>query len=188
MIVLLLVPVAVGCGTAGSGEIVSETRQVGPFDRIEISAGVSVDITVDPDASPQVTSTYDDNLQAQIITTVTDGTLFIEIDGTVTVSEGGRMVTVSVPALTELVVDAGASVHGVGTADSLTLAAGGGARVDISEFVVQTMDVDVSGGADVTVNTTGAITGDVSGGAVLTIHGDPASRDLDVSAGARVNG
>ena len=179
---------AVGCGSTASGSIVSETREVGSFDRIEVSSGIAVEVTVDPAAPAGVTSIYDDNLQDKIITEVNGDTLVIEVRGNVIAPGSGRMVEVTMPVLVGLAADGGASVQGVGAADELELKAEGGATVDLEDMTVQTLDVGLDGGSNATVNALLAITGQVTGGATLMLTNSPASRDLDVSGGGQVSG
>ena len=185
--VLVVAVTAVGCGSTGSGDVVSETRVVESFDRIEVSNGIAVEITVDPAAPAGVTSIYDDNLQERIITEVTEGTLVIEVRGNIIAPGSGRMVKVAMPVLIGLLADGGAHVQAVGAADQLELRAEGGAAVDLEGFVVQTMDIGLGGGSTATVNTVLEITGQVTGGATLTLTNSPVSRDLDVSGGGKVN-
>jgi hypothetical protein len=187
-VVLVLAVTAVGCASTGSGDIVSETRAVGSFNRIEVSSGIAVEITVDPTAPAGVTSIYDDNLQDKIITEVNDETLVIEVRGNVIAPGSGRMVRVAMPVLVGLLADGGASVFGVGAADELELRAEGGAAVDLEDMVVQTMDIGLEGGSNAAVNALLEITGQVTGGATLTLTNSPASRDLEVSGGGKVNG
>jgi hypothetical protein len=187
-VVLFLAVTAVGCASTGSGDIVSETREVGSFDRIEVSSGIAVEITVDPTAPAGVTSIYDDNLQDKIITEVNDETLVIEVRGNVIAPGSGRMVRVAMPVLIGLLADGGAYVQGVGAANQLELRAEGGAAIDLEDMVVQTLDVGMDGGSTATVNALLEITGQVTGGATLTLTNSPASRDLDVSGGGKVSG
>jgi len=187
-VVLVLAVTAVGCGLTGSGDVVSETRVVGTFDRIEVSSGIAVEITVDPAAPAEVTSIYDDNLQEKIITEVRDGTLVIEVQGNVIAPGSDRMVKVAMPVLIGLLADGGAHVQAVGAADQLELRGEGGAAIDLEGLVVQTMDIGLDGGANATVNALLEITGQVTGGANLTLTNSPASRDLDVSGGGKVSG
>ena len=179
---------AVGCGSTGSGNIVSETREVGSFDRIEVSSGIAVEVTADPAAPQGLTSIYDENLQDMIITEVTGDTLVIEVRGNVIAPGSDRMVKVAMPVLVGLLADGGASVYGVGTADQLELRAQGGATVDFEDMTVQTLDVELDGGSKATVNPLLAITGRIAGGAALTLTKSPTSRDLDVSGGGQVSG
>jgi len=183
-----LILTAVGCGSTGSGSIVSETREVGSFDRIEVSSGIAVEITVDPAAPEGVTSIYDDNLQDMIITEVDGDTLVIEVRGDVIAPGSGRVVKVAMPVLIGLLADGGASVHGVGAADELDLRTEGGAAVDLEDMVVQTVDVAMDGGSTATVNPSLKVTGRVTGGATLTLTNSPTFRDLDVSGGGNVSG
>jgi hypothetical protein len=183
-----LVMTAVACGSTGSGDIISETREVGLFDRIEVSSGIAVEVTVDPTAPAEVVSIYDDNLQDKILTTVNGDTLVIEVQGNVIAPGSGRMVKVAMPVLIGLLADGGASVHGVGAADELELRAEGGAAIDFQDMVVQTMDITMDGGSKVTVNPALEVTGRVTGGATLTLANSPATRDLDVSGGGKVSG
>ena len=183
-----LVLTAVGCGSTGSGDIVSETREIGSFNRIEVSSGIAVEITVDPAAPEGVTSIYDDNLQDKILTEVKGETLVIEVQGNVTAPGSGRVVKVAMPVLIGLLADGGASVHGVGAADELELRAAGGAAVDLEDLVVQTIDVGMDGGSTATINPSLEVTGRVTGGSTLTLTNSPTSRDLDVSGGGNVSG
>ena len=187
-LVLVLALTAVGCASTGSGDIVSETREVGSFDRIEVSSGIAVEITVDPAAPAAVTSIYDDNLQDKIITEVNGDTLVIEVRGDVIAPGSGRMVKVAMPVLIGLAADGGAYAQGVGAAEQLELRAKGGAAIDLEDMVVQTMDIGLEGGSNATVNALLEITGQVTGGATLTLTNNPASRDLDLSGGGKVSG
>jgi len=186
--VLVLALTAAGCGSTGSGNIVTETREVDTFDRIEVSSGIAVEITVDAAAPAGVTSIYDDNLQDKILTEVDGNTLVIEVRGNVIAPGSGRMVRVAMPVLIGLAADGGATVHGVGAADEVELRAEGGSTVDFEDMTVQTMNVGLDGGSTVTVNPLHEVTGRVTGGATLTLTNSPASRDLDVSGGGKVSG
>jgi hypothetical protein len=187
-VLLLLASTAVGCGSTGSGNIVSETREIGSFDQIEVSSGIAVEITVDPAAPAGLTSIYDDNLQDKIITEVDGNTLFIEVRGNVIAPGPGRVVKVEMPVLAGLLVSGGASVKGVGTSEQLELRADSGATIDFQDMIVQSMDLGLGGGSRATVNVLLEITGQVTGGATLTLTNGQTSRDLDVSGGGHVSG
>jgi hypothetical protein len=184
---LLLTAVLAAC-TTGSGNLVTETREVSDFDRIEVSSGIAVELSIEAGSPSQVTVHFDDNLQDKIRTEVVDGTLIIEADGSFTVTGSGRMVEVDVPSLAALAASGGSIVRGVGSVDKFAVQANGGSRVDLSDLVVQGMTVDVSAGANVDVTAESSIEGEVTGGASLTVGGDPATRNLDVSGGGSVNG
>jgi len=186
---LMVLMVFVAACTTGSGNIVTETRETGAFDRVDVSSGLAVELSIEAGIPTRVVSVhFDDNLQDKIRTEVVDGTLIVEANGSFTVTGAGRMVEIAVPSLTALAVSGGASVQGVGAVDQLAVQADGGSRVDLSDLVVQGMSVVVSGGADLDVTTETSIEGKVSGGASLTVDGDPVARDLDVSGGGNVSG
>jgi hypothetical protein len=65
-----------GPTVAGSGTVVTETRRVTGFDRIEI--GGDFDVTVIQGSTPSLTLTGDDNLLPLVRTEVRDGSLVVE--------------------------------------------------------------------------------------------------------------
>jgi hypothetical protein len=175
------------CGPIGSGDLVSEEREVGEFEGIHVSGGIDLDLTVDPAAAVSVTVVYDDNLLERIETEVEGTTLVIRSRGSYSVSGPGRLVEVTTPVLEELAASGGSDVDGSGTLDMLLIAASGGSDLDLSDLVAGSVSVNASGGSDVTVNVTEEVVGSASGGSDLTILGDPASQRIDVSGGADVN-
>lgn len=179
--------VVAACGPAGSGNIVSEPREVDIFDSIQISGGVDLALTVDDGAGASVTVVYDDNLQERIITEVEGTTLVIRSRGNYNVVGEGRHVEVVAPTLDELSASGGSDVEGDGAFESMILDASGGSDVDLSDLEVTSMIVSVSGGSDATVNVIDQIEGSASGGADLTILGDPATQRVEVSGGSEVS-
>ncbi len=55
----LIALVVSACLVAGSGDIVTEEREVGSFRSISIGGGVDVELVVDPSAVQSVSVTYD---------------------------------------------------------------------------------------------------------------------------------
>jgi len=80
----------------------------------------------------------------------------------------------------------GSDVDATGSLDRLVVGASGGSDLDLSDLVVDSMVMAASGGSDVAVNVTGEIVGNASGGSNLTIRGEPARQDIEVSGGAEV--
>jgi len=183
---VLALAVAGACGPGGSGTVVEEARTVGAFNRLEVSAGIVVELTIDSAGTVSVVSVYDDNLQERIVTEVDGDTLVVGADGSFTTSGASRAVEVTVPALVGLSASGGGRVVATGALDHLILDVDGGAEVDLSGLVVQTMDIHVTGGGRATIDVREAVHGNVSGGGRLTVHGDPPSNDLDVDAGGQV--
>ena len=172
----------------GSGDIVSEAREVGSFTRVDASEGVRVQLVVDPAAESAVTVRYDDNVLGKVITRVDGGTLEVRIDGTVALGGGGdRYVEIVVPGLTGVGADSGASVTGSGSLAGLEVNGTGGASVDLGGLEAERIDIMVSGGARVTIRASDAVEGEASGGARLTVLGDPGRVDVATSGGASVS-
>lgn len=177
------------CGPTGSGELVTEEREVGEFDSIEVSGGIELRLTVDPNSSPSVSVTYDDNIIDRIRTEVGSSTLRIDSEGSFNIIGGdGRFVEVTVADLRRLVASGGTEVIGEGESDLLDPEARGGADVDLGEITVGDMTLQASGGASVIVTVTAAVTGNASGGADVVIQGDPPFQSIDTSGGADVSG
>jgi hypothetical protein len=65
-----------GKSITGSGNVVSKTREVGTFDKIEVGNGLDCEVTQGDQITVVVEA--DDNLQEGITTKVIDGTLHIE--------------------------------------------------------------------------------------------------------------
>jgi hypothetical protein len=172
----------------GSGDIISEAREVGSFTRVDASEGVRVQLVVDPAAESAVTVRYDDNVLGKVITRVDGGTLEVRIDGTVALGGGGdRYVEIVVPGLTGVGADSGASVTGSGSLAGLEVNGSGGASVDLGGLEAERIDIMVSGGARVTIRASDAVEGEASGGARLTVLGDPGRVDVATSGGASVS-
>ena len=173
------------CGPSGSGNIVSDDRDVGAFDSIEVSGGIALRLIVDPSAVASVTVNYDDNIIDLIMTEVDGTTLQIESKGSYNIIGGeDRYVEVIVPMLLGLTASGGADAIGEGALDGLDVNASGGANVDFALLPVGDMTLDASGGANVVVNVNDAITGSASGGADVVVQGDPPLQNIDVSGGA----
>ncbi len=182
---LLVVASLAACGPSGSGNIVSDDREVGLFDSIEVSGGIALRLTIDPAAATAVTVHYDDNIIDLIVTEVDGTTLQIENKSSYSTLGGGdRFVEVTVPNLQGLIASGGADAVGEGAVDLLDLNASGGANVDLTLLPVGDMTLEASGGANVVVTVTDAITGMASGGANVMVQGDPPLQNIDVSGGA----
>lgn len=187
VVALLLCALLTACGPMGSGNIVSEPREVGAFESIEVSSGIDLSLTVDQTADPAVTAIYDDNLLDRIVTEIEGATLVIRSRGGITTLGEGRRVEVTTPVLVELSASGGSDVDGSGALESLSLDASGGSDIDLSDLVVGSMVISASGGSEARVSVTDEISGEASGGSDVTILGDPANQRLDVSGGADVS-
>jgi hypothetical protein len=176
-----------GCAPIGSGNIVTETRDVDTFDSVDVESGIRVDLVVDPAADKGVEVVYDDNLQERIVLSVEDGVLHVDADGNLPLfGTEGRQVRVVTPGLVALTMSGGAQVDAAGTVASLDLRVSGGANAGLEDLIVSNLVVDMAAGAKAHVHATDAIEGEVTSGASLTVDGDPAVVNVSSSAGGNI--
>lgn len=174
------------CGPTGSGNIITETRDVGSFTRIRASDGITVELTVDPALSQSVSVTFDDNLLADVVTRVVDDVLEVKLQGSMFQSvEDGRFVAVITDGIERIKVSGGSDVTGDGVIDSYRLEVSGGSDVDLRDLRASSVEIDVSGGSDVQVFASDSITGKASGGSDVEVFGRPVS-NVDESGDADV--
>ena len=88
-----------GCNLeTGSGNLVTEERDVAGFESVLVSDGIRVVINVEASAGHTVSVRYDDNLIDNLVTRVEGTRLRIEFDGAVNVA-GGRNRAVEILSL-----------------------------------------------------------------------------------------
>lgn len=167
--------------TAGSGEIVTQSRSVGDFDRIEISSALDVELEIDPGAKTTVSVTYDDNLIDRVTTEVRGGTLMVDIDGNVSTFGGGRSVRITADSLEAIAVSGAVDLKGSGEVEAYHLTVSGSSDVDLRDLRANHISIDVSGASDVSIRASQSVTGNILGASDVTIHGDPASVVVDAS-------
>lgn len=203
----------IGCGSAtgetpalvdGSGQVRSETRSVGAFDKVEIRHGIDLRLVV---GSPRrVSVTAQENLLAMTTTTVSDGRLVVEAERDF-FSCDGITVSVTTPTITELVlhdaatgrvdgldaamlavhVDHGATLTMTGSADWLGLSSHGGCAIDLGDFMARDATVELAEGVVVRIGVSDTIAGSATGGVALTISGHPRTVDVRTSGGSTVS-
>lgn len=180
---------AAACGVAGSGNLVTEQRDVGSFDSIDVSAGIDVVLTVDAGANPSVTVTYDDDVIDDVETQVIGTTLNIRYRQNVVIRNigGGRIVEVTMPSVDEIELSGGSDLRGSGEADTYRLTASGGSDADLGDLEARDIVLDASGGSDVRVFASSSVEGEASGGSNVTVFGGPDRVMIDTSGGSDVN-
>ena len=175
-------------GTKGSGNLITETREVGSFTRIDVRGGANVELTVDPSLSQSVSVTYDDNIIEFIVTEVDGGTLVIDTRGSFSITTNGlrRLVTVATGDIDEITTRDGADVIGNGVTESYRLRASDGSDVDLFELHASSVEVDASGGTDIWVFASESITVEASGAADVEVSGSPANVYISESGAAEI--
>lgn len=190
MLVALLCAVGLSaCGVTGSGNLVTEVREVGRFDSIDVSEGIDVELVVDGASQPGVSVTYDDDLISDVVTRVRGDTLVVEYaDPPRPINRigGGRVVVVTVDSIEEIELSGGSDIQGSGRDDGYLLTLSGGSDADLRDLEVSRVELEVSGGSDASIYATESVEGDVSGGSSVTIFGEPESVSVDSSGGSDI--
>ncbi len=174
LVSLALALLIAGCsgivGEGGSGDLVTETREVADFTAIDVSRAIRVDVTVAP-GDPSVEVTYDDNLVDGIEVSVDGGVLILDADRNMRPSDGARIV-VRVPALDEITASGASSVAVSGTleGDAVRLKVSGASRIEVPEIRAAVLDIAASGASTVNLR-----------------DGEVTDADLSISGASRVD-
>lgn len=187
----------------GNSEQVTETRAVGPFDRIEAGGALEIFIAHSKETTLKISG--DSNIISLITTTVSDGKLIISAVGSYQTSQGIK-VFLTTPNLTGLEISGATNVvvEGLegealdldfsGSANctlkggirKLHLTASGASNIDTKGLQSEDVQVDVSGAASVKVRATTTAQLRVSGAANVEVFGSPATRKEKTSGAGTV--
>jgi hypothetical protein len=154
-LVLSAAPSHAWAATTGSGQQVTQTREVTDFNRVSLAGDMKVLISQSRQGSQagsySVQVRADDNLQALLETVVDDGRLQIRWKRGETVYRAGRVVvTVVMPALTALAVAGSGDLElAPFTTPSLKVAVAGSGDAQLTGLATEDLSVSVSGGGDV---------------------------------------
>ena len=198
-----------GTGERGSGNLVTETRDVAAFNSIDVGSALELDVVVDPAAAQSVVVTFDDNLIDKVVTRVSGDTLVLEIDGSVNLTGSAeRVIAVTVNELIALEASGASDVAVTGTTNELValeasgasdlrvtgttttsyeLDASGASNVDVRDLIAADINLDVSGASSVDVYATGTVSGSASGASSLDVYGNPSSVLVDSSGASSVD-
>jgi len=186
----------------GSGHATTVSRPLGPFHAVAASQGVRVLLSTGAPSGARVT--VDDNLADNITTEVRDGTLHVEVNGSIetatpldvsvttskpldaiSVGTGASVDAedVSAPSLA-VSVSTGASLRAGGRASTIDLSVNTGATADMRNVEADSVQVHVSTGSTAYVNVGASVRGDCTGGSTLHVRGAPPTVDVssDVSS------
>ena len=193
---------AAGCG---GGPRVTVTRDVAPFDRIEVSD--SLDVNVVPGGGNQVRIRAGRDLMDRIRTESSGGVLQLDVvdRGIVIGPDPLADVRIEVPVSSlsgveidgsgdvdvrgideerlELLVRGAGDVTATGTVDHLDATIEGAADAELDELAARTAKVTVEGAADADLRVSEELDVTVDGAGDVTYRGDPIVRSLVEGAG-----
>jgi len=174
----------------GSGDLVTESRDLEEFTRIKLSG--SMDLYVNVGRDQEVQLTFDDNLIDLIETEVRGKTLKIWSEESYSCSRGCR-IDISVPSLEtvqlsgsgdieiydlsgdmfEYTVSGSGDLQVSGEVAEVEIKVSGSGDVDARDLKAADVYVRVSGSGDVRVFASESFDGKVSGSGDITFYGDP---------------
>ena len=213
ILLLALVAAMTGCGkflkisgkgTAGSGIVKTEKRDVGAFTAIDVSGAYEVDIICQKE--PGVEIEGDDNILPLVETYVKNNTLYITHKSGFNVkrairlrvttqnlemvsSSGASKITLDGVKNEQLLIEtSGASkIDAAGETKALEIESSGASRVDVRELRAAHVKVSMSGAGNARVYATEEVKAEVSGAASVTYYGEPKVVNKNVSGAGSVN-
>jgi hypothetical protein len=198
----LAVLTVAGCG---GGDRIIETREVAPFERLEVED--DVDVQVVPGDGREVQVYAGEDVIDRVHTDSSGGVLHIDIrDRGIVIGDdplGDARVRVSASVLRsvslggssdidlrdldvqelELDIDGAGDLDASGTADRLIATFDGAADANLSNLAVRTADVVVQGAADADLNVSDELDVRIEGAGDVTYRGDPEIRSTVEGAG-----
>ena len=181
----------IGPTVNGSGEIITEKREVASFTGIDVEGAVDVDVTYG--ASQKVELTSDDNIVAIITTEVRSGILHVESKENYSATEGVRL-TIVVPVITSIEVQGSSDVTVTGEpieANRLDefrvdISGSGDVRVDAMEADKVIVDVNGSGSFDVKDLDADETRIEISGSGDILLKGEGRKLDAEISGSGEI--
>jgi putative autotransporter adhesin-like protein len=152
----------------GSGNVTTETRNVGSFTGVDASKGL--DIVIEQADVASVTVEADDNLQKHISTTVENGILKITSEYNSYTDVASKKVTVKMPVISRIETSSGVSLTSKNTlkSDDLQLHISSGSEMAIS------VEAD-------------KVTSETSSGSSLNLNGKALSYESSASSGSETD-
>lgn len=192
-------------GVKGSGNVVTQARDLNDFHAVEVSNAIQVEITAQKDFAIEVQA--DDNITPLVRTEVTGGVLRISCDKHYSTSSPVR-VRVSAPDIDGLDISGASNVTLAGVKNSgltvevsgaskvrvdgatseLKVEASGASKVDTSSLAAESCTVSTSGASNATVNAVSSLQADASGASHINYSGTAKNVIKKSSGASSING
>lgn len=179
LILIVLVAVLAGCG-------IEQEVPLTDFDKVEISNGFHVDISVGEEYS--VTLKVAEDVLDDVEAVKSGDTLIIRPKPFHNIGRGSLRAEVTMPELTGLELKNGSHVAVSGSGGDVTFNISGGSHANLGSFAVENADLTVSSGSHVNLNVSGTLDAKVSGGSHVSYKGDPSIGSVDISGGSTFKG
>jgi len=192
-----------GRGIEGSGDLITEERNVREFDEIKSSGSYDIFVTVGEPRS--VTITFDDNLLDIIETDVRGGTLKIEAEENYS-SDYVCKVEITIPELKGISLSGSGNIEVInlqedffecsisgsgdveleGAATETEYKISGSGEINARDLIAEEVYVKISGSGNVRVFAEESFDGYVSGSGNIYYYGQPNSLSTNVSGSGRI--
>jgi hypothetical protein len=192
-----------GKSIKGSGDAVTEERDVGSFKRIESNGSADIFVTIGNELSVKVT--IDDNLIDLIETEVRGKTLRIDSRESYSTRLGCK-IEITVPELErvylrgsgdvlverldseffEFKLSGSGSLVAEGSTDELELRLSGSGDIDTRDLTAQEAYAVISGSGDIRVHAEESFDGRISGSGDIAIYGDPSDFSKSISGSGSI--
>jgi len=207
LILLILISLSViSCkitGIKGNGDLITDTRKVDEFERIDVSGNFDVNITVGEEQRLEILA--ESNLLKYIKTKVKKQTLYIHSRKNLRPREDLKII-VTVPELyaiecsgvndicakginsDEFYIDlSGAgSINISGTTGILNIDVSGAADLMAKNLITEDISIDVSGAANAEVYASNSCNAEVSGAGFIELYGDAVDVSMDISGAGSI--
>jgi hypothetical protein len=191
-------------GVKGSGNVITDKRDVSGFHGVEVGGIYQVEITAQKEFG--VTVEADDNIAPLVKTEVENGILKIESEGRISPKSTIRIV-IAAPDVDSLDISgvANVTVNNVrndalaidssgaskislnGETSKLKVDVSGAVKVDAGELKAADATVDANGASNVLVNVSGTLKADASGASHINYSGTPSSVQKSTTGVANIS-
>ncbi len=185
---LALGPIIACTGVAGNGKVTRATRELAPFDQVEL--GGMLDVTLTQGTPQEVVIITDNNIQPLVTSHVAGSVLTIALQENV---KPAVKVEIQAPHLTRFAisgaanaklreidgdalaihVSGAANVQASGKVKRLSLDGSGAVDIDALKLVASAVDVDISGAGSAKVHADDALAVKLSGAGSVSYAGKP---------------
>ena len=172
LVLLLLVAILVvtACNASiikGSGDLITETRQVSNFDSIDLSG--SGEVIVTQGGSESLTIETDDNVMEHVKAEVVGGTLQLGFEEGLNLIDHTRL------------------IFTVGVDDLESLEISGSGDIESDKIETTRLDATISGSGDVQITdlTAGEVTAKISGSGEIDLAGEAAAQDVTINGSGK---
>lgn len=210
LLALLLAVTGPGCiigfdGSRGSGDVVSELREVDDFDAVSIDGLAKATVIVGAEKKVRVRG--DDNLIGFVRTRVSRGRLQVDVDPVFATDSEPLSVTIYTPELTSLELGGAVAtkVSGLDGGDLDLVASGathvsldgnvacfgaeltGASSLDGADFSAQCADLSASGASTIELAVSESLRVSLNGASSLVVHGTPRILSQEVDGASHLD-